>query len=456
MTSTSSKTTARLRLQFAVLLFVCAGVFPFLATATAAQEPLSDMLERTMPAVVHVESETTVLVPRRGQPRHPLLERFFGDSQPPLRERKRGGSASGVIISAELGRVITNHHVVAGADSIIIALSDGRRYEAKLVGADPETDIAILEIDADNLTDIPLGNSEKLRVGDEVFAVGSPFGLSQTVTSGIVSALSRSGLGIESYEDFIQTDAAINRGNSGGALINRRGELIGINTAILGAAGGNVGIGFAIPINMVTAIADQLLETGRVRRGQLGIAVQVLTAELAKAFGVERRRGIIIAQVRPGSSAEAAGLRAGDIITSVNGRPIENHRQIKSYIGLRRIGEKVTMGVLRGGEEMEFEAIISARELRDMSGDNLGSKFSGLLLENFVPERSGVAEGVVIKNIRKNSHAYHKGLRVGDVILSVNGQRVLDLEELGEAVSTDDDTVALLIKRRGRSIFVAL
>ena len=376
---------------------VFAIVFPVVGTA-ADDDDLPSVLERAMAAVVHVESESTVLVRKRNRWRDPFLKRFFGKPNTvprPLEERKRGGSGSGVIVNAKRGHIITNHHVIDGADSIVVRLSDGRHYEAKVIGTDPETDIAILKIESDDLVEMPLGDSERLRVGETVFAIGSPFGLSQTATSGIVSALSRSGLGIESYEDFIQTDAAINRGNSGGALIDKKGNLIGINTAILGASGGNIGIGFAIPINMVVAITEQLLEDGRVQRGQLGIIVQVLTDDLAKAFGVDRRRGIIIAEVASGSPAEEAELRVGDIILSVNGRQVENHRQIKSYIGLRRVGEKVIMGVLRGGETLELEAIIAARELRTIAGENISAKFSGVLLENYIDERGGASIGVL-------------------------------------------------------------
>ena len=411
-----------------------------------------------MPGVVHVESESIVAPPPRNRLRNPFFE-FFGEPQQHPRGR-RSGTGSGVIIDAGKGHIITNHHVIAGADSIMVGLSDGRRYKATILGTDPETDVAILKIDADNLTSLKIGNSEKLRVGETVFAIGSPFGLSQSVTSGIVSALGRSGLGIESYEDFIQTDAAINKGNSGGALINARGELIGINTAILGAtnAGGNIGIGFAIPINMVVAITEQLLETGRVQRGQLGIIVQVLTPELAKAFGVDKRRGIIIAQVHEDSPAEKAGLQTGDIILSINDKRIENHRQVKSFIGLRQVGERVVVGVLRDGKELKLEATIEAREMREMPGENLGVRFSGVLLENFVSRRDDGMDGVGVKNIRRGSRAYQRGLRPGDVILSVNDQRVTNLKELSEELEKHDkdDTLALLVNRRGRSIYIAL
>lgn len=432
---------------------VIAVVIPWLAAGVHAADDLPTVLERAMPAVVHVESESTVMVRPRRFPRGPFFERFLPQ---PQQGQRRGGTGSGVIINAAEGHIITNHHVIAGADSIVIALSDGRRYEARVLGVDPETDIAVLQIDADNLTEIPAGDSNKLRVGEAVYAIGSPFGLSQTVTSGIVSALSRSGLGIESYEDFIQTDAAINKGNSGGALINARGELVGINTAILGAAGGgNIGIGFAIPFEMVSAVTGQLLESGRVQRGQLGITVQVLTPDLAKAFGVDRRRGIIVVQVQPDSAAEEAGLAVGDILVAVNGRPVENHHQIRSYIGLRRVGEKVSMKVLREGEELEVEAVIAARELRDLAGDNLGPKFAGLFLENIVAG-DGEARGVVVKSIRKTGHAYRKGLRTGDVIVAVNRRPVGDIEGLSEIVDEAGDSLVLLVKRRGRSIFIAL
>lgn len=451
-------------LQPAILIAaVCAMlVFPATPAYTAppfAGQSLAPMLERAMPAVVGVESEATVKVPQRRVFPHPFFE-FFGERMPqqPYRERKRAGTGSGVIIDAEKGYVITNHHVIAGADSVVVMLNDGRRYDAEVLGSDPETDISILRIDADDITEMKLGDSDNLRVGDYVFAIGSPFGLSQSVTSGIVSALGRSGLGIESYEDFIQTDASINRGNSGGALININGELIGINTAILGSSGngGNIGIGFAIPINMAVGVTEQLLEYGHVKRGQLGIVIQALTPELAKAFDVERSAGIVIAQVRPDSPAEKAGLELGDVILSVNGRPVKNHHQMRSYIGLRRIGERVVMEVLRDGEEIEVTAVITEPEMRNASGEKLNRKFAGVLLENFTPSRTGEPAGVLVKDIRRSSHAYDSGLRQGDIIISINRKPVLNLEQLRQAVSVDRSTLAVLVKRKGRRIFLGI
>ena len=417
------------------------------------------MLERVMPAVVGVESEATVLVPQQRMFPHPFFERFFGD-QPhrPYRERKRGGAGSGVIIDAEKGHVITNYHVIANADSVVVMLSDGRRYEAKVLGSDPETDISILKIEAADLTEMKLGNSDALRVGDPVFAIGNPLGLSQSVTSGIVSALGRSGLGIESYEDFIQTDASINRGNSGGALININGELIGINTAIIASGGnsGNIGIGFAIPVNMAAGITEQLLEQGHVRRGQLGIVIQALTPDLAKAFDVKQQTGIVIAQVKPDSPADEAGLEVGDIISSVNGRMIKNHRQMRSYIGLRRIGERVVMDVLRNGREMEVTATITEQEMREMEGGKLSRKFAGVLLENYIVPRTGEQAGVLVKDVRRDSQAYGRGLRKNDLIIGANRRNISNLEQLRLVMSGVRDIVPVLIRRGGQRIFLGL
>ena len=287
------------------------------------------------------------------------LDRFFDLPAVP-REREVLSAGSGVIVDGAQGYVLTNNHVVANAQEIQVTLKDGRSFPARLIGSDPETDIALLRIDAQNLTAVAMGDSDRLEVGDVVIAIGNPFGLGQTVTSGIVSALGRSGLGIEGYEDFIQTDASINPGNSGGALVNSKGELIGINTAILGPSGGNIGIGFAVPVNMARAVMGQLLEHGEVRRGRLGISLQDLTPDLARAMNLELRGGALVAAVEPGTPAASAGLEPGDVIVQVNGEPIRDAGDLRNLVGLMPVGTELDMVLYRGGRERALSAQVGA------------------------------------------------------------------------------------------------
>ncbi len=309
---------------------------------------LAPMLEQVTPAVVNIATEGRIRIRENPLLRDPFFRRFFNIPDMPL-ERKTESLGSGVIMDARRGLVVTNNHVIANAEQIAVKLRDGRRLQAELIGTDPETDIAVIKIDAKDLTAVRVADSERLRVGDFVVAIGNPFGLGQTVTSGIISALGRSGLGIEGYEDFIQTDASINPGNSGGALVSLRGELIGINTAIFSQSGGNVGIGFAIPSNMVNRVIEHLVRHGEVKRGAIGVQLQDLTPELAKAFDVAAQGGAVVVGVVPDSEADRSGLRAGDVVVGVDGKRARDASDVRNRIGLLRVGETVRFEVLREG-----------------------------------------------------------------------------------------------------------
>jgi len=317
---------------------------------------LANMLEKATPAVVNIATEGS----RRSRSQQfsdPIFEHFFGGRVPS--ERKSKGTGSGVIINAQKGHIVTNYHVVANADKITVTLNDGRKLSANVVGSDPRADIAVIKINEKGLTDLPLGNSDKLRVGDFAVAIGNPYGLGQSVTSGIVSALGRSDLGIEEYEDFIQTDASINPGNSGGALVDLNGRLIGINTAILGGdGGGNVGIGFAIPVNMIKNIVNQLVNFGQVERGQLGVVVHDLDRKLAQALGVKDHRGAVVAEVVYGSPADLAGLKPGDVVTHINGKRIKTANDIRNKVGALRVGTRVNIDLSRKGQLKNVTAVV--------------------------------------------------------------------------------------------------
>jgi len=355
---------------FAIAASVAIAGAPRLSSASvpiANDVPtLAPVVERVVPGVVNIAVSGSVEV-QNPLLSDPFFRQFFRVPNQPLRQQVQA-AGSGVIVDAAKGYVITNNHVVAvGQNQVIeVTLKDKRRFPAKLIGRDPETDIAVLKIDADNLTAVPLGDSDKLRVGDYVLAVGNPFGLGQTVTSGIVSALGRTGLGIEGYEDFIQTDAPINPGNSGGALVDLRGQLIGVNTAIVGPAGGNVGIGFAVPANVVKGIMNDLIRDGEVKRGQIGIYPQDLTPDIASSLGMERSEGAVIAQVAANSAAERAGLQPGDVIVGVNGAPVVSVAELRRRIDQARVGDTLTLALVRAGSKqtakVPIEAMRSSRQ----------------------------------------------------------------------------------------------
>jgi len=321
---------------------------------------LAPLLKEVTPGVVNIAVRGRAAQVDNPLLNDPFFRRFFNIPQQQQRETRATGS--GVIVDARQGYVLTNNHVVEDAERIEVTTKDNRRFQAKLVGRDPATDVAVLQIPAQGLTALEFGDSDRVEVGDFVLAIGNPFGLGQTVTSGIVSALGRSGLGIEGYEDFIQTDASINPGNSGGALIDLRGRLIGINTAILAPGGGNIGIGFAVPINMARQVLDQIIRYGEVKRGRIGIAIQDLTPEIARAMGISRHEGALIARVEPGSSADRAGLRAGDLVLSADGVPVRSATQLYNRIGLTRVGDSIEMVVERGGRQETIRARVDEVE----------------------------------------------------------------------------------------------
>ena len=359
--ATRSQTFTLIAMTVALALTSAQAALPL--TTGDSMSGLPDMLERVVPGVVNISTRSRVRVRDNPLLSDPFFRRFFNlDEQP--RERETDAAGSGVIVDARRGYVLTNHHVVEGADQVAVTLSDGRQFAAELVGVDPEVDIAVLRIDAPDLTAVTLGDSDVLRVGDVVLAIGNPFGLGQTVTSGIVSALGRTGLGIEEYEHFIQTDASINMGNSGGALVNVRGELVGINTAIVGPNGGNIGIGFAIPSNMAQGVMAQIVKHGAVRRGQLGVAAQDLNPDLAQAFGMQPYSGAAVVQVMPGSPADRAGLREGDVITTINGRPVRGSSELRNAVGLLRVGSRVTLEIVRQGRTRTLQAVLAEPECR--------------------------------------------------------------------------------------------
>ncbi len=418
---------------------------------------LAPMLEHVTPAVVNIASIGKVRVQQNPLFQDPFFRQFFNIPDQP-QERQTQSLGSGVIVDAKHGYILTNNHVIKNADRINVTLRDGRQFRAKLIGTDPASDVAVIQIPAKNLTALPLADSSKLQVGDFVVAIGNPFGLGQTVTSGIVSALGRTGLGIEGYEDFIQTDASINPGNSGGALVDLAGELVGINTAIIAPNGGNVGIGFAIPVNMARDIMDQLIKYGHVRRGQLGVTAQDLTPELAKALDISGHKGAVVAQVDKGSPAAKAGLKAGDVIVAVDGKPVSDAAQIRNRIGLLMVGQTVRLDILRNGKPETIKAVIAQPQMTKMDGKRLSPELEGAELNNIeqgMPDY-GQVKGVLVAGVAPGSPAWNAGLRSGDVILSVNRHPVHSLAQASQAAAGSRGRLLLNVKRGNAAMFVLI
>jgi Do/DeqQ family serine protease len=453
----------RLQTQALLLIVVSWVSLPAIAALPsavgdgAALPSLAPMLEKASPAVVNIATTTKV------RQRNPLMEdpffrRFF--NVPPGRqmpERRANSAGSGVIVDAENGYVLTNAHVVDGADEVELTLVDGRSLKAEVIGVDREVDLAVVKVDAKGLTQIIIADSTQLLVGDFVVAIGNPFGLGQTVTSGIVSALGRTGLGIEGYENFIQTDASINPGNSGGALVNLRGELVGINTAIIAPSGGNVGIGFAIPTEMAENVMRQLIDHGEVRRGVLGVTIQDLSPELAEAFDVDQKEGVVITQVLEDSAAEDAGLTTGDVVIAVDGRPVKRAADLRNKVGLAPVGEKMKLLIVRDGKSKKVTAVIRETSTQSSSGDGFSQHLEGAALRGLHKGEVSYAEvGVLVEQVEKGSRAWRAGLRQGDVLINANRKDVTDMASLKAAISDDDAALLLRINREGGVFFIVV
>jgi serine protease Do/serine protease DegQ len=390
---------------------------------------LAPMLAQVTPAVVNISVLTRSPLEDNPLFRDPLFRRFFNMPDQPSREQSAG---SGVIVDRARGYVITNNHVIDNAQEVVVTLKDRRALKARLVGTDAGTDIAVLKIDAQNLAELKFGDSDDMNVGDFVVAIGNPFGIGQTATSGIVSALGRTGLGIEGYEDFIQTDASINPGNSGGALVNLAGELIGINTAILGPSGSSAGIGLAVPSNMVRKVMEQIIRFGEVRRGRVGVETQDMTHELAQSLAAGSADGAVIVKVEKGSPADKAGLKPRDIVTAANGKPVRSSADLRNRMGLAPVGEEVELQVRRGGRPLTLRLrigeLFTATEIPGEAVPQLaGVRVSNI--EQGMPAY-GVIEGAIITRIEPNTPGAKTGLRPGDILYGVNGGRVHSVAEL--------------------------
>jgi serine protease DegQ len=444
-----------LRRMFLLLVLVSVAS-PLLAALPVAVDgaplpSLAPVLKEVTPSVVNIYTRTRVRV-RSPLMEDPFFRRFFNVPDAP-RERISQSLGSGVIVDAEKGYVLTNNHVIASADEIAVGLKDGRSLEAKLIGTDPDTDLAVIQIPAEGLTELQLADTDELQVGDFVVAVGNPFGLGQTVTSGIVSALGRTGLRGLEYQNFIQTDASINPGNSGGALINLRGELVGINSAIFTPSGGNVGIGFAIPSSMARYVMDQLIEFGEVRRGTLGVIVQDMTAELAGAFDMDAGKGVLVAEIAAESAADDADLQPGDVIVQMDKREINSIQDFYNAEGRLALGESLRLEYVRDGKTRKTKLVIQPVPV--LIGAELDRRLEGArFTEQNARNRQRSLSGVLLDELEPSSRLAREGLKPGDLITGVNRQQVRNLADFREALKNTRGSILLQGNRRGRSYAV--
>ncbi|HET7558021.1 MAG TPA: Do family serine endopeptidase [Rhodanobacteraceae bacterium] len=410
---------------------------------------LAPMLSKVSPAVVNISSTThrRVVDPFFSDP---IMRQFFGMPNLPSREQVEQSLGSGVIVDAGKGYILTNNHVVAGADDIRVTLTDGRNFKARLIGADPATDIAVIQIPAQKLTALPIADSKKVRVGDFVVAIGDPFGLGQSATSGIISGLQRQDLRSNGYQNYIQTDASINPGNSGGALVNLAGELVGINSMIYSPSGASAGLGFAIPSDLAVSVMQQLVKSGHVSRGSLGVEAQDLTPQVATALGTSAHSGALITEVTPGSPAAKAGLKPGDLVVAVDGKPIDNAQDLRNAQGLKPLGTTLQLGIERGSKHMQVSATLAA-DANTVSGASLDPRLAGASFVELPGSlRQQGASGVGISDVDANSRAEQQGLQSGDIVVGVNNTATPNLATLRRVLAAHPKRLLLVIVRGGQ------
>ena len=432
--------------------FPASAALPSQVPGQEAIPSLAPMLEKVLPAVVSVQVEGTA---RQSQRIPEELKKYFGEDAPDQQAQPFEGLGSGVIIDAAKGYILTNNHVISQADKISVQLNDGREFDAKLIGGDDQSDIALLQVqNPSNLTQIAIADSDKLRVGDFAVAVGNPFGLGQTATSGIVSALGRSGLNLEGLENFIQTDASINRGNSGGALLNLNGELIGINTAILAPGGGSIGIGFAIPSNMAKTLSQQLIQFGEVKRGLLGIKGMEMSADIAKAFKLNVQRGAFVSEVLPNSGSAKAGVKSGDVIVSLNDKPLSSFAELRSRIATTEPGAKVKLGLIREGKPLTVEVTLDKSTSSSASAEQISPALQGATLSD--GQLKNGTKGISVTTVEMSSPAAQAGLHQDDVIVGVNRTRVQSIAEMRKVLESKPAVIALQIIRGNDTLYILL
>ena len=446
----------RTRLLLSGLLLAMTAVSAAALPEYVEDEPfpsLAPLVERVSPAVVNIRVSQTV--EQRSRSGDDAFRRFFGIPDGYGGSQQIASAGSGVIVDAARGYILTNHHVVENADEIQVSLMDGEILDAEVVGSDAATDIALIKVDAEGLVEMPIGDSEVVRVGDFVLAIGNPYGLGHTVTSGIISALGRTGISRDGYEDFIQTDASINPGNSGGALVNMRGELVGINSAIISRTGGNVGIGFAVPTEIAGSIMSQILDFGEVRRGLLGVSIQTIDSEVAKALEISVDSGALISLIEPGSAAEDAGLRVDDIIVEVNKETISGASELRNTIGLMGSGEKIDIKYVRGDQTFSTIATLGQQQLATTAGAGVdihpgldGAEFAA-------SSTTGTRRGIEVASVVPDSSAAQRGLRTGDLITAANRREVRNLDELA-AIAATSSRLFLLVQRGERAILLQI